>query len=42
VSRVYRARPAWWRTRAVGLIVTVLGYLLLIVALCAAAGLVLR
>lgn len=40
--KVYRARPAWWRSRAAGLITAVCGYLLVIVALCGLAALVLR
>jgi hypothetical protein len=37
---VYRGRRRWWRTRAAGLTVSVLGYLLIVMALCAAAALV--
>lgn len=39
---VYRGRRPWWRTRAAGLIIATCGYLLIIVALCAAAAAVLR
>ena len=34
---VYRSRP-WWRTRVAYLLMSVAGYLLVIVALCAMAG----
>lgn len=34
---VYRSRP-WWRTRVAYLVMSVCGYLLVIVALCAMAG----
>jgi hypothetical protein len=38
---VYRGQRPWWRTRAFGLVLAVCGYLLIIVALCAAAAAVL-
>lgn len=34
----YRSRPPWWRTRAAGLVIATIGYLLIIVALCAGAA----
>lgn len=41
-GRVYRGRRPWWRTRAAGLIVSVVGYLLILVALCGLAASALR
>lgn len=38
----YRGRRPWWRTRAAGLVTAVCGYLLIVVALCAAAAAALR
>ena len=38
MGRIYRSRPAWWRSRAAYLTVAVCGYLLIIIALCAAAA----
>jgi hypothetical protein len=37
----YRSRTPWWRTETAGLILSATGYLVLLVAVCTVAGLLL-